>query len=213
MKTKLSMVLIAFLFSNALFADEKSYTEAMVAALGQMKTTDPADYGQIANQFERIAQAEKTKWLPFYYASYVSVIQSYATQDKSKADIILDYAQKMLDQAVILNMDNSENLVMEGFIDCARIGVDPQRGAEYSQKAIVVFKKAQTIDPNNPRADYMLGMVLFNTPDFYGGGKKVAQPIFEGAILKYDKFVSLSLLNPSWGREDCQKQLDFCKQN
>jgi tetratricopeptide (TPR) repeat protein len=211
MKTKLCIVLITFLFSNVLLADEKSYTEAMVAALEQIKTTDPADYGLIANQFERIAQAEKTEWLPYYYASYVSVIQSYGLQDKSKAETILDYAQKMLDQAVILNIDNSENLVLEGFIDCARIAVDPQRGAEYSQKAIVVFKKAQTIDPSNPRADYMLGMVLLNTPDFYGGGKKVAQPIFEGAIFKYDKFVPLSPLNPSWGREDCQKQLDSCK--
>jgi len=213
MKTKLCIALMAFIFSNALFADEKSYTEAMISAMEQMKISKPADYGLIANQFERIAQAEKTEWLPYYYASYVSIIQSYATQDKSKADEILDYAQKMLDQAAILKIDNSENIVLEGFIDCARIAVDPQRGAEYSQNAIGEFKKAQEIDPLNPRADYMLGMVLLNTPDFYGGGKKVAQPFFEGAILKFDKFVPLSALHPSWGKEQCKKQLDSCKQN
>jgi len=59
MKTKLCIALMAFIFSNALFADEKSYTEAMISAMEQMKISKPADYGLIANQFERIAQAEK----------------------------------------------------------------------------------------------------------------------------------------------------------
>jgi hypothetical protein len=214
MKTTVSILLLAFVYSSALFADEKSYTEAMLAALEQMKTTNPADYGIVANQFERIAQAEKTQWLPYYYACLTSVIQSYATQDKAKVEAILDYAQKMLDQAVMLKTDDSEVLVMEGFLDCARIMVDPQsRGAEYSQKASLAFRKAQVNDPTNPRADYMLGMVLMNTPDFYGGGKKVAQPVLEEAIQKFDKFVPASTISPSWGKDDCQKQLDSCKQN
>jgi hypothetical protein len=213
MKTRLCIALLAFIFSNALFADEKSYTEAMAAAMEQMKTSNRADYGLIANQFERIAQAEKTEWLPYYYACYVSILQSYATEDKSKADAILDYAQKMLDQAAILKIDNSENVVLQGFIFCARIGVDPQRGAEYSQRAIGEFKTAQAMDPLNPRADYMLAMVFLNTPEFYGGGKKVAEPVFEQAIVKYDKFVPLSALHPLWGKEQCIKQLDSCKQN
>lgn len=204
---------MAFVFSGAVMADEKSYTEAMVAALEQMKTTNPADYGLIANQFERIAQAEKTQWLPYYYACFTSVVQGFSVQDKSKVDAILDYAQKMLDQANLIKPNESENMVLQGFLDCCRIMVDPQtRGAEYSQKALSSFKQAQTMDPNNPRADYMLGMVLMNTPDFYGGGKKVAQPILEGAIQKFEKFVPLSSLHPSWGKEDCQKQLDTCKQ-
>jgi hypothetical protein len=214
MKTKLCIALLAFFMSNAVKADEKSYTEAMVAALEQMKTTGPADYGLIANQFERIAQAEKTQWLPYYYAGFSSIVQGFATQDKTKVDAILDYAEKMLDQALALMPQEPENLVLKGFLDCARIVVDPQtRGAQYSQEAMASFKKAQEIDPKNPRADYMLGMILLNTPDFYGGGKKVAQPVLEGAILKFEKFVPLSPLHPSWGKEDCQKQLDICKQN
>jgi hypothetical protein len=214
MKTTVGILFLAFVYSSALFADEISYTEAMVAALEQMKTTNPADYGIVANQFERIAQAEKTQWLPYYYACLTSVIQSYATQDKVQVDAILDYAQKMLDQAEMLKTDDSEVLVLEGFLDCARIMVDPQsRGAEYSQKAALAFRKAQVNDPANPRADYMLGMVLMNTPDFYGGGKKVAQPVLEAAIQKFDKFVPISPIYPSWGKDDCQKQLDSCKQN
>lgn len=193
-------------------ADEKSYNEAMAATLEQLKTAaGPADFNNIANQFERIAKAEQNQWLPYYYASYVSVIQSF--MDKSKADLILDYAEKMINEAIRLKGDESENFVVQGFLYCARIVVDPNtRGAQYSQMANASFKKAQELNPANPRADYMLGMVLMNTPDFYGGGKKVAQPILEGAIQKYEKFVPLSPLYPVWGKEDCQKQLDACKQ-
>jgi hypothetical protein len=119
----------------------------------------------------------------------------------------------MLNEALKIKPDESETYVMQGFLYVGRIMVDPNtRGAEFSQMATNAFKKAQELNPDNPRADYMLGMVLLNTPEFYGGGKKTAQPVLEGAMQKYGKFVPLSSLYPTWGKDDCQKQLDSCKQ-
>lgn len=212
MKKQILIVWLALTVFMSARADEKSYNEAMVTALAQLKTAaSPTDFNNVANQFERIARAEQNQWLPYYYASYVSIIQSF--MDKSKADLILDYAEKMINEALKLKADESENLVAQGFLYVARIVVDPNtRGAEYSQKSIASFKKAQALNPANPRADYMLGMILLNTPDFYGGGKKVAQPILEGAMQKFGNFVPLTPLYPVWGKEDCQKKLDACKQ-
>jgi hypothetical protein len=215
MKTKVLFILFGlFLSLSTAMADEKSYNEAMAAALEQMKTAaSPEDFNGIANQFERIAQAEQNQWLPYYYAAYASVIQSFMNKDQSKTDQILDYAEKMINEAIKIKSDESEIYVVRGFMDIGRIMVDPQtRGAQYAQTASASFKKAQELNPENPRADYMQGMILMNTPDFYGGGKKVAQPILEGAMQKYEKFVPLTALHPSWGKDDCKKQLDTCKQ-
>lgn len=214
MKAKILIVLMVFAVSTAMRADEKTYNEAMIAAFEQMKTAaGPSDFSAVANQFERIAKAEQNQWLPYYYSSYASIIQSFMSQDKTKMDLILDYAESMINEAIKLKPEESENFVIQGFLYCARITVDPNtRGAQYSQQAIGSFKKAQALNAENPRADYMLGMVMLNTPDFYGGGKAVAKPILEGAIQKYEKFVPLSPLHPTWGKEDCLKQLSACQQ-
>jgi hypothetical protein len=214
MKTKILIFLMTLSSFMAVRADEKSYTEAMTAALGQMKTAASVeDFTTVANLFERIAQAEKDKWLPYYYAGYASVIESFVNKDQTKTDKILDYAEKMINEAIKINADESEIYVVQGFMYIARILVDPStRGAQYSQLANASFKKAQTLNPENPRADYMLGVTLKNTPDFYGGGKKAALPVLEGAMKKYDKFVPTSEIYPNWGKDDCQKQLDACKE-
>ncbi len=215
MKAKVLFILLGLTLSfSTVFADEKSYNEAMAATLEQMKTAaSPTDFNAIANQFERIAQAEQNQWLPYYYAAYATVIQSFMNKDQSKTDQILDYAEKMINEAMKIKADESEIFVVKGFMDIGRIMVDPQtRGAQYSMSASAAFKKAQELNPENPRADYMMGMILLNTPDFYGGGKKVAQPVLEGAMQKYEKFVPLTALHPSWGKDDCKKQLETCKQ-
>jgi hypothetical protein len=212
MKTKILTVLIAFLLSSTMRADEKSFNEAMTQTLTQMQTAaSPEDFNSIANQFERIAKVEQNQWLPYYYASYSSVIQSFMIKDPDKIDQILDYADNMLNEAMKLKSDESENYVLKGFIACARIAVDPNtRGADYSQDAISAIKKAQGLNPENPRADYLMGILTFHMPDFYGGGKAAAKPILEGAMQKYEKFIPLSAIYPMWGKDDCKKQLDQC---
>lgn len=214
MKTKILLVLLTFAVSSSVFADEKTFNEAMAATLEQMKSaSSPADFNAVANQFERIAKAEQNQWLPYYYSAYASVIQSFMYKEQAKIDQILDYAEAMLNEAIKLKPDDSENLVLQGFLACARITADPQvRGAQYSQAAIGSFTKAQQLNPENPRADYMMGVTLLYTPDFYGGGKAVAKPILESAMQKFEKFVPLSPMHPSWGKDDCQKQLNSCNQ-
>lgn len=213
MKTKILVVLMVFAVNFSVKADEKSYNEAMTAALEKLKTAaGPDDFTSLANQFERIAQAEKNQWLPYYYSAYASIIQTFMSQDQVKNEKILDYAENMINEAIKIQGNESEIYVVQGFLYIGRIMVDPNgRGAQYSQMATASFTKAQELNPSNPRADYMLGMILMNTPDFYGGGKKVAQPVLEGAVQKYEKFVPLSALHPNWGKEDCQKQLESCK--
>lgn len=82
---------------------------------------------ELANNFERIAGAEKDKWLPYYYAAYLPIIQALSTQDASKNDKIADKAEALLDNAEkIPNKENSEIHVIKSMIATARMLVDPQ---------------------------------------------------------------------------------------
>ncbi|MEP6847201.1 MAG: hypothetical protein ABI861_14415, partial [Panacibacter sp.] len=45
----------------------------------------------VVNTFERIAAAEKTKWEPFYYASFGYIMMSNQGTDNAKKDAYLDH--------------------------------------------------------------------------------------------------------------------------
>ena len=63
-------ILSFFLFTSfSIFAQSDKYVEAMqknISLLDAAKTTQ--DFQTAANAFERIGEAEKTQWLPYYYA-------------------------------------------------------------------------------------------------------------------------------------------------
>lgn len=194
-------------------AQNQQYFKAMKENLenfGKVKTADSIQL--VEDQFERIALAEKNQWLPYYYAAQVLIIESF-TQKPDMKDKILDKAQQMLDESVKVNGDSSEILTLQGFLYIGRLQADPQtRGAEYSMKANEMFDLAIKINPNNPRAYYMKGVTILNTPEFFGGGKKPAQPILTIAMEKFGKFQTSVPFFPTWGKEDCKKQLTRCIQ-
>jgi hypothetical protein len=68
-------MMFGFLMS---FAQSDKYMEAMkknLALFDSAKTN--ADYQALANTFERIGNAEKTQWLPYYYAGLVLATEGW----------------------------------------------------------------------------------------------------------------------------------------
>ena len=71
MKTKL-MILSITLISLAVWTmqakgQEDPYTSAMKSAIELMEqASEPGELAESANRFERIATAEKSKWMPYY---------------------------------------------------------------------------------------------------------------------------------------------------
>src|SRR6266705_5582714 len=66
---KRNIVIIGLLLSVAGFSQSEKYVAAMkknLALFDSVKTT--AEYQSLAAAFERIGDAEKTQWLPYYYA-------------------------------------------------------------------------------------------------------------------------------------------------
>ena len=211
MKIFLSVVLSLLLLSGT-FAQDK-YEKAMKTNLEKMDQCRTAeDWIKVANNFERIAQAENDKWLPFYYSSFSYVIAAFSDTSKSQTDTYLDKAVELAENADSLEQDNSEIYTLKGMIAQARMQVDPMnRWQKYGPEADKNFKQAIAIDSLNPRPEYLIGVGVFHTPEQFGGGPANAKPILEKSMAKYEKFVPANDLMPHWGKEAVEqllKQID-----
>lgn len=59
------------------------------------------------------------------------------------------------------------------------IMVNPQQyGHTNSTKATMILTEAQKLNPNNPRAAFLLTQNIYYTPEQFGGGKEIALPLF-----------------------------------
>jgi len=63
------------LIATASFAQSDRYMSAMKNNIAAIDTSfkNPANLLSLANNFERIATAEKNQWLPYYYAALCQV--------------------------------------------------------------------------------------------------------------------------------------------
>jgi hypothetical protein len=213
MKSTLSLLLAFLLLVPALPQDK--YEAGMKSNLAKMdECKTPNDYLKIANGFERIASAEKDKWLPYYYAALSSVLASYVDSSKTTKDIYLDKAEKFLNKADSLMQDNSEIYTLKGMLAQARMQVDPMnRWQKYGAEANNNFAKAMQADTLNPRPEYLIGVGLFYTPQQFGGGPNAAKPVLEKSLMKFEQFIPENDLMPKWGRNQVEEYLKQINQS
>ena len=212
MRRSLSVIL-SLLFLTVAIADDKYEKEIKknLEKIDECKT--PNDFIKLANNFERIAVAEKDKWLPYYYSAFVYILASYADSVNSRKDIYLDKSDKFNNIADSLQPNNSEIYTLKGMISQARMQVDPMnRWQKYGADATNNFTKAMQIDSLNPRPEYLIGVGLFFTPKQFGGGPTTAKPILEKSLAKFEKFVPENEIMPKWGKEQVMDYLEQIKE-
>lgn len=211
---KKALLLITVLYSyNILFAQSDKYATAMKKNISLLDSAfQKGNFAELSNNFERIGDAEKTQWLPYYYASYATVMNAFINQDKSKTDAIADKAEQLISKAEsIAGKENSETAVIKSMIASAHMMVDPQnRWQQYGEASSSNIEKAKRLDPSNPRPVYLEGQGKFYTPESFGGGKAAAKPVFEKALGMFDTFKPASELDPSWGKTTTQYFLSMC---
>ena len=185
------------------YAQSDKYAGAMKANIAQldsmMQKNNSAD---IANNFIRIGDAEKTQWLPYYYAAYCTIMQAFFEKDNSKKDAIADKAAELITKAeTILGKENSETDVIKSEIATAHLMVDPQsRYMTYGPESTENLKKAASLDSTNPRPVLLEAQSKFYTPEAFGGGKDVARPLFDKAATMLESFKPETDLSPTWGK-------------
>lgn len=203
----LSGLLIA-IFLNPLFSyGESKYEKAMKDALdglNQAATMD--DFREAANQFDRIGDIEKNKWLPQYHAAYAKVMMASMEADPQKKDPYLDAAQVNLDAIEKLEHDVSERLALEGFLIMIRMSVSLDRGMELGMDCGMILNQAYTLNNQNPRAALMLGQFKFGSAQYMGQDTSESCAMFEESLELFeqtDNKESEPFL-PVWGKNLAQ---------
>jgi len=210
---------ILFYFAFALticsFAQEDKYTKAMTKTMMMMDSAKSyIDFVNLSNTFDRIAKAEKSKWIPYYYAANCQIIASLMDSVTSKKDSYLDKADAYIVIADSLQPNESEIYTLKGFSAQIRMVVNPmQRWQKYGQLSNSLFDKAKELNPDNPRPDYLIGQALLYTPEAFGGGKKNALPVLKQSQEKYKKFKPESSLSPNWGGNMLDEMLKNIEQD
>ncbi len=193
--------LVAFLASILANANDK-YLEAMQKNIGAVYTAKTSDEIQpLVNAFERIGEAEKTKWEPYYYAGYGYLMIAVREPDAAKKDTYLDHALKALEKAKAVHAGESEIIALEGFVHMIRVSVNPaSRGQQYSGLAMQTFGKAIAMNPENPRALTLMAQMQYGTAQFFGSSTAEACGTLNKALEKFDTFKSDNPLAPQWGK-------------
>jgi hypothetical protein len=218
---KVFLFLASTCFMLSVFAQSDKYMKAMQDKVAAVDTTHSADaLNDLSASFERIGDAEKTQWLPYYYAALTQVNSGYSMMMANgklggladKIDPVCDKAEQLLTKAEALSKDNSEIFIVKKMIATLRMTADPMnRYMQYGPQAQQALETAKKLNPENPRVYLLEGEDKFFTPEQYGGSKEEAKKLFEEALKKYDTFKPASSIDPNWGRNTTQYFLSQTK--
>ena len=206
MKT-LSLLFLFLSVSIAAICQSERYESAMKAHVDRLDSLkSAAEWLDAANAFERIAEAEKNQWLPYYYASLGQVMTGFMSGTPGtpfgadKTDPIADKAEQLVLKAEAISKENSEIFVLKKMIASLRMLADPMnRWQTFGPQAAEFLQQAKKLNPDNPRVYYLEGQDKFYTPEEFGGSKTEAKALFEESMKKYEAFKPESPLHPQWG--------------
>jgi hypothetical protein len=209
----LMTVSFAVLYS---FGQSDRYSGAMKKNLAEIDSSlikgNADGLASVAANFERIGDAEKSLWLPYYYSAYCHVMCAFVKNDPISNDGFADKADQALAKAEALEKNNSEISLLKAMITSSRMLVNPmQRWMELGPKIQQYSQESMTQDPTNPRPHWFNGVSLKNTPEQFGGGCGTAKPALQKAMELFGNFKPASELHPNWGRQVCERDLSDCK--
>ena len=197
--------------ATCLFAQSERFQKSMqanIALLDSAKTPD--DFTAVAASFERIADAEKTQWLPYYYAALANIWKGFSDA-KTDKDEVAGKADALIAKAEAIDPKNSEIALEKSMSATLHMLVDPQgRWQQYGTLVRTGMETAKQLDANNPRVYFWEGQNLFGTPTQFGGGKDKAKPLFEKSVALFKSSKPVSSLHPNWGLKSAEGMLEAC---
>ncbi len=206
------IILAIALFTTFGLNAQTKYESAMQNGFSKMKDGKTADdMSAVASFFERVGDAEKTQWLPYYYAARNYTIAAFMNPaaDKDKA---AEKVKDLIAKAEAIENANAEIFCLKQQVAVMQLVVDPMsRWQSYGAVAAEAIAKAKAIEPNNPRPYLLEGQYLMNVPEAFGGGKAIAKKLFEKSVELFGNYKPASQLHPSWGKEQAEQLLAACQ--
>lgn len=204
------LVLAAAVAASTVFGfAQTKYETAMtekVAKIEQHLKTD--DFQMLSNDFTRIGNAEKTQWLPYYYAAFAQIQKGrilMREQKMSELDAVASEAQKSLDKAMELSKDNAELFILQKMIHNLKMMVNPmERYMTEGALGVENLTKAEKLDPFNPRITLLKAEDTYFTPEQFGGSKSQGLELFRKALEQFKIYKTASSLHPNWGKAEAE---------
>jgi hypothetical protein len=133
------LLLSSMMIAIAANAQNEKYIAAMKSNLSKFDSAKTlADYESIAAAFTRIGDAEKTQWLPYYWAGLALSTAGWADAKVDK-DVMGARILALSDKAEALTTDNADKaeiLTLRNMAATQQMMVDPQsRFMSYGQQA------------------------------------------------------------------------------
>ena len=210
MKNTAIIVLLSMLMAFTNNAYDRAMTKSMVQ-LHEASTSE--NFRAVANSFDRIADKEKNKWLPYYYSAYAKTILASVEHDLSNKDVILDEAQRAINLLKKIEHNQVEVLTLEAFLNMIRISVDPaNRGQEFSMKSAALLEEATAIDPDNPRTMLFMAHLLYGSAQFFKADTTEACEKFTRALALFDADEGTPKhFWPAWGKDQALSMVKQCE--
>lgn len=206
MKTLLFILLSAILSTT-------SYEKIMLENIRKIYDASSIEaYRESANVFDRIAAKESDKWEPLYYSAFGYLMMASMSREGDPKDQYLDFAMERIEKGLELAPEESELVTLEGFAYMLRVTVDPMnRGPKYSPMAIQTFQKAISLNPENPRAHFMLGQMELGTARFFNSDTSGPCEKIQQSVEMFEAETTGETLMPSWGKSWAEGAAEHCK--
>lgn len=211
---KYVIIILVSLYATGVLAGgpfEKAMSKNIPA---MFQASTPQALQSTINKLDRVGAAEETRWEPYYYAAFGYLRMSGMQKTIADKDKYLDLALESIAKSSKIDKDNSELETLRGYVHMIRTSIDPaMRGMKYSGMAFESFQKALALNPDNPRAHYLLGQMQYGTAKFMGGGDGGACESFATAQGLFAAEAETDLgIAPSWGRQSTEESIaNLCK--
>ncbi|RQP09890.1 MAG: hypothetical protein EAS48_08060 [Chryseobacterium sp.] len=204
-KLVLGLLLTASLHSFAQTTYEKAMNDK-IAKIEQVRSAD--ELTALSNDFTRIADKEKTQWLPYYYSAYATLQRGRAMMQQGKTadlDAVTDAADAQIAKAEALSPNNAELFILKKMSHGLRMMVNPQaRFMTEGTAATEALTNAEKLSPNNPRITLLKAEDMYFTPPQFGGDKAKGLELFKKSLDQFDSFKPATAMDPNWGRAEAE---------
>ncbi len=219
MKKLIISIFITALSIYTVAAQQSSSSSALsssVKKLDQAKTVK--DYQTLEKEFSGIAIAQKTNWLPYYYAAFCNARIGFLYQDNgedvepysNRGETLAQKAKSLLDTAK-QKKELSELYTIFCMINQSRVFINQMSyGPKYGPIAQQYLNKAKQFNPENPRAIFMEAWFKYNTPKMWGGDKDLAKQLAMKSLKLLQSGPSEGEM-PHWGQTENTELLNKYK--
>ncbi len=206
---KRTIFAILLLATIGVKAQSEKYMAAMQKNLQLLDSaTTSEQFNAVSMAFERIGDAEKNQWLPYYYAAFAQTRIGFG-DPKSDRDAVGQKINDLASKGEAIEK-NAELCSIHNMAATIQMLVNPmERWKTYGAQAASALEEGHKLDPNNPRLYFLEAATLFGKPEFIGGGKDKARPVFEKALQLFNA-EKITGLNPDWGKKETEEYLKKC---